>query len=186
MTPNLISSSVLPAAALLAALAASPALAQACDGADDMPIAHQLSRARGATRCLLNQERTAHGLPALSFNAELTKAAQAYARSMVSRRFFDHVSPGGSTLVGRVRSAGYGARGSGWILGENLAWGSGALATPRATMRAWMKSPGHRHNILDPRFREVGIGIASGAPVQWGAGLAAATYTTDFGARRGH
>jgi uncharacterized protein YkwD len=103
---------------------------------------------------------------------------------MVSHRFFNHVSPQGSTLAGRVRSTGYPMRGSRWILGENLAWGSGALATPRAAMRAWMRSSGHRHNILDRRFTEVGVGIAPGAPVAGGAGLPAATYTTDFGARR--
>jgi uncharacterized protein YkwD len=103
---------------------------------------------------------------------------------MVRRQFFDHVSPGGSTLLGRVRSAGYRTGRSGWMVGENLAWGSGPLATPRAAVRAWMRSSGHRHNVLNPRFTEVGIGIAPGAPVTSQAGMAAATYTTDFGARR--
>jgi uncharacterized protein YkwD len=175
---------VLPAAALVAAFGAAPAQAQSCAGGDDIPDAQHLSRARHATLCLLNQERRAHGLPALGLNHELSAAAQGYARAMVSHRFFNHVSPQGSTLAGRVRSTGYPMRGSRWILGENLAWGSGALATPRAAMRAWMRSSGHRHNILDRRFTEVGVGIAPGAPVAGGAGLPAATYTTDFGARR--
>ena len=52
-----------------------------------------------------------------------------------------------------------------WSVGENLAWGTGVLATPRATVRAWMHSPDHRANLLDRRFADVGIGVAAGAPI---------------------
>lgn len=48
-------------------------------------------------------------------------------------------------------------------------------------MRAWMRSPGHRANILSRTFREVGVGIAIGAPTTAGGVLDAGTYTTDFG-----
>ena len=64
------------------------------------------------------------------------------------------------------------------ILGENLAWGSHNLATPRSIVRGWMKSPGHRANMLQPQFRHIGIGIVRAAPT--GANNAA-TYAAEFG-----
>ena len=64
-------------------------------------------------------------------------------------------------------------------IGENLAWGTGALATPASIMQAWMNSPGHRENILDPEYREIGIGVVAGNPsTATGAG---ATYANAFG-----
>jgi uncharacterized protein YkwD len=83
----------------------------------------------------------------------------------------------------RVRSTAYLASANGWALGENIAWGAGSLATPTATVRAWMHSAGHRHNILTGRFSEIGIGVVPGAPVALPADMNAATYTTDFGTR---
>jgi uncharacterized protein YkwD len=68
-------------------------------------------------------------------------------------------------------------------LGENIAWGTGNLGTAAKIQRAWMASPGHRANILRRQFREIGIGIAVGAPVDAG-GLDGATFTADFGVRR--
>jgi uncharacterized protein YkwD len=102
----------------------------------------------------------------------------------VRHDFFDHVSRvTGSTLVGRVKRTAYLARAQGWSLGENLAWGAGSRATPRETVQAWMRSPGHRQNILTRNFREIGVGVVLGAPADLPNGLRAATYTTDFGAR---
>jgi hypothetical protein len=69
------------------------------------------------------------------------------------------------------------------VLGENLAWGTGGLATPGAIMQAWMNSPGHRENILNPDFREVGIGVVAGNPAA--ADGYGATYATEFGAIEG-
>jgi uncharacterized protein YkwD len=173
------------AAALAAALAAAPAPASAkpCPGGDVMPSAATIVQARHATLCLLNHERRMHGLRHLRSSRSLRSAASAFSWAMVRDDFFNHVSPGGSTLVGRVRKTAYLSSARGWALGENLAWGAGDLATPRQTVRAWMHSAGHRHNILTGRFSEIGIGIAPGAPVRLPDGMPAATYTTDFGAR---
>ena len=102
---------------------------------------------------------------------------------MVSDRFFDHVAPGGSTMLGRVRATSYLRGARGWALGENLAWGTGSLATPAKTVDAWMNSAGHRRNILDRSFKEIGIGVSLGAPVEVSAAQVAATYATEFGAR---
>ena len=69
--------------------------------------------------------------------------------------------PSGDTLVDRLLGAGYMRRDANWTVGENLAWGTGSLATPAAIMRAWMASPGHRDILLRRSYREIGIGIAS-------------------------
>jgi uncharacterized protein YkwD len=158
--------------------------ASTCSGADLAPSSSNTQALRDATLCLLNSERTSRGLKPLMASPYLGKAAQKYSQSMVRQRFFDHISPGGSTLLSRVRrGTGYlhGARS--YALGENIAWGSGDLATPAETVQSWMESGGHRHNILNRKFRHVGIGVAIGAP-QDGQGMPAATYTTDFGYRR--
>jgi uncharacterized protein YkwD len=172
-------------AALATALLAVPSAASAasCAGGDVVPTPSNAVTVRHATLCLLNQQRAAHGLRKLHESAKLRSAAQGYTWAMVRNDFFDHVSPGGSTLLGRVRSTAYLASARGWALGENIAWGAGSLATPKSTVRAWMHSSGHRHNILTRRFDEIGIGVVAGAPVDLPDGMNAATYTTDFGTR---
>lgn len=171
------------AVTIVAALLASPAAALACDNADDIPTPASISDARDATLCLLNIERTSRGLSRLRSNGRLQDAAQSYSRSMVVNDFFDHVSPGGSTLVSRVKATRYLVGANGWMLGENIAWGGSTRATPRQTVDAWMHSAGHKRNILTSSFDEIGIGIAIGAPASLPDGMASATYTTDFGSR---
>lgn len=171
-------------ACLVLAAPTSATAAARCANADLLPTAARLARVRSATLCLLNLERAKRGLRPLRAEGELRKAAQRYSALMVRRDFFDHVSPGGSTLTTRVRNGTRYLRGSSgrWTLGENIAWGSGRLATPRRIVRSWMRSPGHRRNILLTSFRHIGIGIAIGAPTADGD-RPAATYTTDFGSR---
>ncbi|MDP9401440.1 MAG: CAP domain-containing protein, partial [Actinomycetota bacterium] len=136
-----------------------------------------------ATLCLLNAERARRGLRTLRVHRELQRASQRYARDMVTRRFFSHVSPSGAGLLQRTRSTSrYLRRAHGYVLGENLAWGTGTAATPRQIVAGWMRSPGHRRNVLDRRFREVGLGIAAG--VAGTAAGAGATYASQFGLRR--
>jgi uncharacterized protein YkwD len=164
---------------------AMPAIAPAatCAGADLMPASENAAILRDATLCLLNAERAKRGLAPLTHNAQLGKAATNYSRAMVRERFFDHVSPGGSTLLSRVRRGTQYLRGArSYSLGENIAWGSGEYATPQETVKGWMESTGHRVNILNRRFRHIGIGVAIGAPED-DQGMPAATYTTDFGGR---
>jgi len=163
------------------ALPASSSAAVSCEDANLMSSRAKLAQIRAATLCLINDERTSRGLAPLTSSRPLREAAQRYSRLMVRERFFGHVSPGGSTLTSRVRRQTAYLRGArSWALGENIAWGSGTLGSPARIVTAWMGSPDHRANILKPGFRNIGIGIADGAPRPT-RGLDAATYTTDFG-----
>lgn len=105
---------------------------------------------------LVNQERAAVGAPALSFDAEAERAAKAHSDDMVARGYFDHISPEGWDPGARLQMTGASGYRS---FGENIALGQ---QTPAAVMQAWMNSPGHRANILNPAFTHLGVGIANG------------------------
>ena len=165
-------------AAVVAAILAlaAPAAASACPGADSEPTAISLDVAERATFCLINRERTSRNIRKLRRNPRLDLASRRHARSMAARDFFEH-----GNFVGRIRSANYLRGARSWRLGENIAWGSGVLSTPAEIVDAWMHSPGHRANILQRGFREIGVGIARGTPSRsYDDG---ATYATDFGTR---
>jgi uncharacterized protein YkwD len=171
-----------PQSQLGARVALRPASARAaqetCANADAMPTDANEPAVREAILCLHNEIRAQRDLPALRQDFRLRRAALSHSSDMVSRRYFEHTTPAGVTMVDRILAARYTSRDVGWSLGENLAWGTGRLATPRSVMRAWMESPGHRANILKRSYREIGIGIVSGVPTSSSAG---ATYTADFG-----
>jgi uncharacterized protein YkwD len=173
--------------AVLAALAAIyPASANANCGpaANREPVNTRasLKAARGATLCLLNAQRRTHHLHKLRFNAKLSRAGLDHARDMVNNRYFSHDAPSGENFVQRILDTNYVPASASYSLAENLAWGSDGVSSPRATVKEWMGSPGHRRNILQPGFREIGIGIVIGAP-ESGASQGA-TYATEFGAIR--
>ncbi|MFG2500646.1 sigma-70 family RNA polymerase sigma factor [Streptomyces sp. NPDC048441] len=117
---------------------------------------------------LVNVERAKSGCGALTQNSKLGKAAQGHSDDMAERDFFDHTNPDGDDPGDRVTAAGY--RWS--TYGENIAAGQG---TPAAVMDSWMKSPGHRANILNCSFKEIGIGYRQGAGGPW--------WTQNFGAQ---
>jgi uncharacterized protein YkwD len=137
-----------------------------------------LRAVQAAVICQINRERRAHGLRPVGAHPRLTRLARGYARSMVRLRFFSHTTPGGVTLLDRVRAAGYG--GGRIAAGEALAWGEGRLASPRAIVRTWMASPPHRAVLLRRGYRDVGIGVALGNPYGRGS-RPSATYAADFG-----
>ncbi len=167
------------AAILVPALPAVPAHAQTCPGADARPTRSRPAATGRATLCLVNARRARAGLPRLRANPHLRRAATRYSRDMVRRHYFGHVSPRGATMLRRVVAAGYRTAGRRFQVAENLGYATGARATPRRTVRAWMASPGHRANILSPGLREGGVGVALGAPFGGGGG----TWTLDFGRR---
>jgi uncharacterized protein YkwD len=154
---------------------------EGCQDADVQPAAGNLGAIRDAVLCLHNEIRARNGLPLLRENPRLRRAAAGHSEDMVSRRYFDHTAPGGVTMTDRILRARYARSNQGWAFGENLAWGTGRLSTPRGVMQAWMDSPGHRANVLRRSYRELGIGVVTGIP---SGGDSGATYTADFGVRR--
>ncbi len=102
---------------------------------------------------------------------------------MVRRKCFSHECPGEADLTGRLTSARYLPCGCSWAIAENIAYGGGRLGSPREIVEAWMHSPDHRTNMLNPDYRDIGIGADDGTPTG-GRGADGATYTTDFGYRR--
>ncbi|MFI7586114.1 CAP domain-containing protein [Spongisporangium articulatum] len=119
---------------------------------------------------LTNAERAKAGCGALTADSTLTSVAQAHSADMASHNYFSHNSQDGTTPFQRMSAAGYGYR----TAGENIAAGQ---PTPSAVVSAWMNSAGHRANILNCSFTEIGVGYATGGSYR--------TYwTQDFGTPR--
>ena len=151
----------------------------ACANAALQPDASNLATVAEATLCLLNGERADRGLATLRPNDRLQRAALAHGNDMVEHLYFSHAGRNGSQPAERIRASGYLSSGGSWRIGENLAWGTGELATPKAIMAAWMNSAGHRANILQPAYREIGFGVLAGNPSSRDNG--GATFVTEFG-----
>jgi uncharacterized protein YkwD len=181
-----VATALLAALTVLGALSTAPADAaetgSACSEAAQAPRQASLGELRGSMLCLVNRVRTHYGLDELDDNTQLRRSATGHSIDMVEHRYFSHDGPAGSTLGSRVTRVGYLARVSAYFVGENIGGGVGSqLGSPLAVFQAWMHSPPHRANILDPEFHDLGVGVARGYPD--GGGTAAATYTLDLGMR---
>ncbi|MEV4448939.1 CAP domain-containing protein [Streptomyces mirabilis] len=116
---------------------------------------------------LVNSERGKVGCSPLTLNAKLSKAAQDHSADMASHQNMSHTGSDGSDPGQRITTAGYT-----WsAYGENVAFG---YSTPEEVMAGWMSSPGHKRNILDCGFKEIGVGLAQ--PGSY--------WTQDFGTAR--
>jgi uncharacterized protein YkwD len=170
---------VVASAALLSILVPQ---ASACNGADVKPARQSTDQARRAVTCLINRQRVHHHLKRVHGSTALWAAAQTHTNAMVSQNFFSHEGDG--TPASRASNAGYMAGASAWGVGEALEWGVKKSATPRAIVRGWMRSPEHRAIVLTGRFRQVGVGVADGSPMD-GNDRGAETFTALFGFRKG-
>ncbi|MDK1472166.1 CAP domain-containing protein [Streptomyces sp. 549] len=118
---------------------------------------------------LANSERAKAGCEPLKSEARLTSAAQKHTDLMARSGVLSHTGSDGSTLSSRVKAAGYPFS----AVGENIARGQ---RTPEQVMDGWMRSPGHRANILNCNFRDIGIGVSTQANGPW--------WTQNFGRTR--
>ncbi len=160
----------------------SPPASGACVNAQLQPSALNLELIRAATLCLVNRERTTRGEPALRPDGDLQRAAQAHSSDMASSDYFAHDSRNGATPLARILATGYIFSSQiGYAVGENIAWATLWLATPKAIVAGWMASPGHRANILDARFRDTGVGVSPHPVGSLARGQSGAIYTQDFG-----
>lgn len=111
---------------------------------------------RAGVISLTNNERQKLGIGTLTENKRLDASAEAKLEDMFRKQYFEHVSPAGTSVSDLVKGAGYDYI----VVGENLALGN--FGGDAKVIAAWMASPGHRANILDKRFSEIGIAIGQG------------------------
>jgi uncharacterized protein YkwD len=123
---------------------------------------------------LQNRKRDSKGLRRLCVHPKLQKIARSHSKDMIERDYFSHNTKGsGRTPEQRAKRAGYNYR----YFGENISYGD----SPGRVFDMWMKSDGHRKNILNGKFKEVGIGAKTGHFKP--AGRTTTVYTVDFGTR---
>ncbi len=117
---------------------------------------------------IVNNERRRAGLSPLRIHSRLNAAAQAHSNDMARNNFFSHTGSDSSSFGDRMRRFGYNfSRG-----GENIAAGQ---SSPQQVMESWMNSPGHRRNILNGNFSDIGVGFTRG-------GRYGTYWTQNFGA----
>jgi uncharacterized protein YkwD len=169
------------------AAAAGPApragAAAACANTSLQPTATDQAAIDQATLCLVNAIRRAHGLHSLHANAQLGKVAASQVSSMISADYFADVRPTGQTPMSLIGVTRYRAHTAGIAVGQNIAWGSGALASPAHIVAEWMASPPHRAIILTGYYRDAGVGVDPGLPGVLRAGHQGGTYAMEFGVR---
>ncbi len=148
LLPGLVVPAAIRAAIPLGVAQTSSPTSGATVAQADVAIAQDLLR-------LVNAERQRVNAPPLMLNEKLTTAAQRHAQDMATSRRMSHTGSDGSTMRSRIDATQY--RWS--TIGENVAMGQ---PTAAAVISAWMNSPGHRQNILNPAFTEMGVGQATG------------------------
>lgn len=129
---------------------------------------------------LINAERAKAGVQPLAFDGDLNEAAELHSAWEIATDTFSHTGAGGTSAGQRMTNAGYVFSGS-WSWGENIAWASlrgdpGYQDEVLLMHNGFMNSSGHRANILNPNFKEVGLGLEVGQYQQWQA----AFITEDF------
>jgi uncharacterized protein YkwD len=93
--------------------------------------------------------------PPVTLSGTLANVALGHANDMAEKNYFEHVDPAGQSPADRVRAVGYSEK----LVGENIAYGPKSVDE---VVQGWLDSPGHCENIMDPRFVEMGIGLAPG------------------------
>ncbi|WP_433826437.1 CAP domain-containing protein [Actinoplanes sp. CA-015351] len=149
---------IAPAALGLATMSVSPAQAAPAKTSETV-LQNEINR-------LINIQRVSNGCAALKVDAKLTVAARGHSAFMAQTGTFSHTGRGNSNFVARAKTAGYTSPSA-----ENVAYG---YRTAAQVVNGWMKSPGHRTNIVNCKSKTVGVGAvysANGTPY----------YTQDFG-----
>lgn len=155
-----------------------------CANARLKPNGRNAAAIDGATLCLIDQVRARHGLRPLHANTQLGSVAASQVASMLRWNYFADVRPSGQTPFGLVVLTRYRSRSARISVGQNIAWASGAYATPEHVVANWMASPPHREIMLSGEYRDAGVAVTSALPSVLHAGRSGAVYAVEFGARR--
>jgi uncharacterized protein YkwD len=168
-----IALAVLAAAGLLAA----SALATSRSEKSLSTLNHQVLAA-------VNRFRAAHGLPRLRESSALDRSARQHSMEMGRDGYFAHPSADGTSFWRRIQHYYTQGRHTYWSVGENLLWRSPGVSASRA-MSLWIASPEHLQNLMNSRWRELGVSAVrvAHAPGVF-HGLPVTIITTDFGVRR--
>lgn len=102
---------------------------------------------------LTNHERAKEGLKALQIDVKLTQSAQEKSQDMKNKNYFSHTSPTYGSPFDQMKALGITYNSA----GENIAMGQ---PSAEEVVDAWMKSPGHRENIMNPSFTHIGVGLS--------------------------
>jgi len=159
--------------------------AMTCAGEDSSPNGGNAALIDAATRCLMNEIRSAHHIAPLHFNASLRRIASGQASDMVRGHYFGDQSISGQTPLARIMASSYVAHQARLRLhaAQNIGWGTGHTATPAGIVKAWMESPPHRAIILTGAYRDAGVGVAPSVPSGFSGQWHGGTYAAEFGTR---
>jgi uncharacterized protein YkwD len=182
-------SSVVGGAADAATPPASPnapasATTPTCPGANLRPGFRNAAAVDAATLCLIDAIRAAHQLQPLRINGELGAVAASQVRTMVRVDYFADDRPSGQTPLSLIGVTRYPAHSAAIAVGQNIAWGTLADATPAHIVAEWMASRPHRAVILTGEYRDAGVAVVPRLPGVLRVGSSGATYAVEFADRR--
>ncbi|MBL1097380.1 CAP domain-containing protein [Streptomyces coffeae] len=157
-TPSARPSSAAPSSAAPTRTAPAKATTKAASPSSAAPASSTATKSSGSSLqdqivALVNKERAKVGCKPVTVDAKLTKAAQAHSEDMAAHSNMSHTGSDGSSPDDRIERAGY----SWSTYGENVAYG---YSSPESVMQGWMNSSGHKANILNCDFKEIGVGHA--------------------------
>lgn len=118
-----------------------------------IPNIQDIKTAESEVIRLVNIQRVNNGLPKLTANWQLSRIARYKSQDMINKNYFSHISPTYGSPFNMMEN--FGLKFS--AAGENIAMGQ---QTPSSVVTAWMNSPGHRANILNPSYTQIGVGLA--------------------------
>lgn len=157
---------------------ARAAASDPCPDASTTVTSATVNTLRKSLRCLINVERVARGLPKLTGNEPLQKAAERHVKTMIATGCLDHRCPGEVNLSTRLRRAGYFDGATSWRFAES----TGCGMTAESMFTSWMSTDYHRTNILDPEFDDIGVAASQeSVPELCDEGLG--TFAVVFGTR---
>ena len=164
-------------AATIAAVLATP-----CQNTELTPEAADIGLVRAAVLCLINRKRAEAGESPLcstpSSNRPPKNTPRNWSRTTTSRTSLPAARPRSIAFVTPATSP---TPSVGYVIGENLAWGTYQLSTPQAIVSAWIASPGHLANILEAQYVDTGHRHHAAVPPSLAAGAPGATYAQEFG-----
>lgn len=127
---------------------------------ESVEVISEINKMENEVVRLVNVERKKKGLAPLTANAQLSNVARLKSQDMINKKYFSHYSPTYGSPFDMMKK--FGIKFS--YAGENIAMGQ---TTPAAVMKSWMNSPGHRANILNANYNQIGVGAAKSNRIYW-------------------